>query len=241
MYNKMQTETNSSLFSTGAWAYSNSATLYNRDIHQPWKSAYGFAVSAARLAAGQPLVLHCREDEIFENMAALNTLLKHPVVLQRAAAMLINLKEASEQKLERLVEIEEQPISESQLADIIQAVEEFLTTDRAELTVFDRLEESLIPPHIGDEKVGLQKMVDKLEGMIAALEQVKATGFHVVVQDRRRQPARPALEMQQSEAAQHNGQSAQHSAGLVLPTQYHLTLWSYAVVRNDHGQSPIWN
>lgn len=33
----------------------------------------------------------------------------------------------------------------------------------------------------------------------------------------------------------------QLNAGMLLPPQYHLTLWAYLVGRSDRGHSPVWN
>ncbi len=119
--------------------------LYREDIRKPGKSVYGFATSAARLAMQQPLMLHCREDEIFEVMATLNGLLGDPVVLDGACRQLAGLQDATQQKLARLTEQEEQPISEEKALEITQAVDAYLTAEQSSLTIFDRLEEILTP------------------------------------------------------------------------------------------------
>lgn len=241
MNNEFQTVINPSLFSAEPWAYSGCKTLAIEDIRSPWKSVYGFAMGAARLAAGQPLVLCCREDEIFEQVTKLNELLGQPAVLARAFARLAALKGASEQKLNQLFELEERPLAEEDISEIVKTVEQFLTASGSAQTLLSRLEEMLRPQRAGDQKVGLQKMVGRLEKLMAALTMVKERGFRSSVYDRRRQPAYPALNARRNEPIMRNGQPSGLTAGFLLPVQYHLTLWSYVIIRDDHGQSRVWN
>jgi hypothetical protein len=215
--------------------------LYSEDIRNPGKSIYGFAINAARLAAEQPLMLHCREDEIFEVMASLNELLGDPAVLGWACHQLARLQEVTQQKLARLTGQEEQPISEQKALEISRAVESYLTAEQPSLTAPDRLEEILTPNRLVTEKRGVQKMLARLERLIPAMEQVKDQGFHVVVYDRRRQPERPNLEARRNQPIHFEDQPTVIPAGFLYPPKYHLTLWTYLVVRSDAGQSTIWN
>jgi hypothetical protein len=141
----------------------------------------------------------------------------------------------------QLTELEEQPISEQKALELTQAVETYLTAEQPSLTVLDRLEKILTPNWQVTEKKGVQKMQARLERLVPALEQVKDRGFHVVVNDRRRQPARPNLEARRNQPIHFEGQPIAIPAGFLYPPKYHLTLWAYLVVRSDAGQSSIWN
>lgn len=223
------------------WSANTYGILGSGDIRSPGKSVYGFTINAARLAAQQPLVLHCREDEIFEVVGILNKLLGDPVVLGWACQQLASLQDVTQQKLARLTELEEQPISEQKALEIAQAVESYLTAEQPSLTVLDRLEKILTPNLLMTEKGGIQKMLARLERLVPALEHVKEQGFHVVVSDRRRQPQHPNLESRRTQSIHFKGQPTAIPAGFLYPPKHHLTLWAYLVVRSDAGQSSIWN
>ena len=100
------------------WSANTYGILGSGDIRSPGKSIYGFAINAARLAAQQPLMLHCREDEIFEAMTALNKLVENPAVLGWACQQLASLLDVTQQKVARLTELEEQPISEQKALEL---------------------------------------------------------------------------------------------------------------------------
>ena len=108
-------------------------------------------------------------------------------------------------------------------------------------TVASRLENFLTPNKPADEIAGVSILLARLQRLISALEQVEDDGLHVVVCDRRRQPARPALETRRHEPILGSGSKSTLTAGFLLPTRYHLTLWSYLIIRNNNGQSAIWN
>jgi hypothetical protein len=230
-----------SIFSSHQWSNADFATLSASDITNPWRSVFGFPMNAARLAAGQPLLLHGREDEIFELMVKLNELLANPAVLNQSFQRLDELKSATESKLARLREIEEKPISEEEIEELVAAIEAHINSENSKMAVLDRLEEILKPNQEGDEKVGLQKMLSRLEVSMAALVKVKDQGFHVVVVSRKRQPSRPALEAQRYKPIVHQGQPTDLAAGFLLPASYHLTLWTYVIARSDGGQATVWN
>lgn len=78
------------------------ATIYSGDIRHPGKSRYGFPATAAQLAAHQRLLLHSREDEIFDLMAQLNDLLSSPTILDQAYELLRHLHQETQQKLSGL-------------------------------------------------------------------------------------------------------------------------------------------
>ena len=234
---RFESITATSLFAQNSLNDTAQYTLYAGDIYHPWHSVHGFAVTAARLAAGHNLLLSCREDEVFDLMARLNALLARPEAIERALNMLMELEQQTFQKLRRLLELEDQPISEAETAELIESVEQLL----AEPGTGDRLEEMLSPNQATDEIAGLRKMLSRLQVLIPALEKVKESGFHVVVHDRRRQPARPALESRRNEALNNNGKAGDLPGGFLMPPAYHLTLWNYLVVRSDSGQSTVWN
>lgn len=201
------------------------------DIRHPWKSAYGFPMTAARLAAGQGLILFCREDEIFEYLEQLNDLLASPVALNQAFTLLDKLEQQTGQKLAKLVDLADHPLSQHDLTALLTEIEETLA-EPAEETVADRLACWLAPDNPTLEISGLSKMLTRLHAVMAVLAEVKDQGFKVVVVDQRRQPQRPARV---------NGPSERTPATFLQPVQYHLTLRAYLVVRSDHGQSAIWN
>jgi len=241
MNNEFQTTVTPSLFSAGSWDPASYATLGAEDIRHPGKSVYGFSANAARLADNQPLILHCREDEVFDLLAKLNDLLGNPAILNEAYRQLAELKEVTERKLARLTELKAQPISESEISEIVETIDSYLTAESSSQTVLNRLEQILTPNRSSDEKAGLQTILDRLEGTMTALAAVKDRGFRVVVLNRRRQPQRPVLEAQRHRPIIHDGQPTGLNAGFLLPDSYHLTLWAYQIGRNDRGQSVIWN
>jgi hypothetical protein len=241
MNSEFQTIVTPSLFSTGRWDPAAYATLGAEDIRHPGKSVYGFSANAARLAANQPLILHCREDEVFDLLAKLNDLLGNLAILNEAYWQLAELKENTERKLARLTDLETQPIEEAEISEIVKTIETYLTTDNSSQTVLDRLEQILTPSRSFDETDGLKTMLDRLEETMAALAAVKDRGFRVAVLNRRRQPHRPALAARRNRPIMHNGQPTDLNAGFLLPDSYHLTLWAYQIKRNEQGQSAIWN
>lgn len=216
------------------------ATIYGGDIHQPWKSAYGFPMTAARLAAGEELVLTCREDEVFDYMAQLNKLLQSPENLNRAYGLLAKLAQATRQKFERLIQLRAEPLSDSDIPDLMAEIEEILTGS-TEQTVTDRLAFLLSPDDPIREIVGVGKMLARLRRVMTDLEQIKDCGFKVTVLDRQRQPLRPNLEARRHESIPSDGQSNDIPAGFALPVQYHRTLWNYRIVKSGAGQSVMWN
>lgn len=227
-------------FQLADWTSGSQATLTAGDIRQPWKSVYGFATTAARLAANQPLTLHSREDELFALVAGLNELVARPEVLNRAFEMLKKLEDETLQKLARLVQLEDQPVDINEAPDLIAQAEQWVNGTSPDNTA-DRLAEILAPDQPTAEIAGLRTMAARLQRLISALEAVKDQGFHVVVFDRRRQPARPAVEARRNEPIHRDGEPTALPAGFLQPLTYHATLWSYVVARSDRGQSTIWN
>lgn len=239
---RFETITSSSLFALDGWKNKERNTLYAGDVYHPWHSVHGFAFTAARLAAGQELLLSCREDEVFELMARLNALLARPEVIERALYMLVELEQQTFQKLRLLLELEDRPISQAETEELVESVEQLLAQPFEPVSTGDRLEEMVAPNQVTDEIAGLRTMLGRLQVLIPALERVKESGFHVVVLDRRRQPAQPALETRRNELIQNNGgPTGDVPGGFLLPARYHLTLWNYLVARNDGGQSAVWN
>lgn len=239
--NKFNSMTASSLFTgTTEIQASRVETVAADDIRQPWRSVYGFPMTAARLAANQPLILHCREDEVFDLLASLNRLLVQPETLNRVYAMLNELQSQTRQKLIRRLELEQEPISQNESLKLISDVEQALTQPATQ-TVAERLETLLASPTSGHEIAGLKTMLARLQALVSALAAVKDRGFHVVVQDRRRQPAHPALEARRDEPVQLDDRPTTWQAGLLFPPKYHLTLWAYQIGRSDRGQSAVWN
>lgn len=234
---QFETLTGTSLFMSDSWNNTEQHTLYAGDIYHPWHSAHGFAVTAARLAAGQSLILNCREDEVVDLIARLNVLLARPEAIERACSLLTRLEQQTFQKLRRLLDLEDQPISEAETSELIENLEQLL----AEPSTADRLEETLSSEQATEEIAGLRQMLARLQVLIPALEKVKESGFHVIVRDRRRQPVRPALEARRNDVIDNKGKGDDLPAGFLLPAAYHLTLWNYLVVRSDGGQSAVWN
>ncbi|HMQ51024.1 MAG TPA: hypothetical protein PKD98_02930 [Anaerolineae bacterium] len=230
-----------SLFTAATLSQSSQLkTLAVGDLRQPWRSVYGFPMAAARLAARQPLILHCREDEVFQKLASLNHLLAQPDVLNQAYGLLTQLQTETRQNLIRRLELEQEAISESEALKLVAELEQALAQPVPPTTV-TRLETILSGPTPSHELAGLKTSLARLQGLMPALAAVKDQGFHVVAQDRRRQPAYPALEARRDELIQRDGQPTEFRAGLLLPPRYHLTLWAYLIVRSEQAQSPVWN
>jgi hypothetical protein len=240
MKNEFKVGTTTSLLTPVNREHADRAIIYTGDIRNPWKSVYGFPTTAATLAAGREMILHCREDEIFDLLAALNDLLADPKSLNWSLELLKELQQETLQKLVRLIKIEKQPLTENETLGLLEDIEHFLVNSSMQ-TVASRLENFLAPNKPADEIAGVSKMLARLQMLISALEQVKDDGLHVVVFDRRRQPARPVLEARRHEPILRSSGKSTLTAGFLLPTQDHLTLWSYLVVRNNNGQSAIWN
>lgn len=221
------------------WPQAGLPTIYPPDIYQPWRSVFGFAVTAGQLAASQLMALHCREDEVFKVMAALNALLANPASLQRAFVLLQKLRNERLEKLSGLVEFQRaHPVTRQRVMRLGQA-SPAAARPADEQKVKVEMERLLSPRNAALEVAGLTKMLVRLEKMLSALEQVQPRGFRVIVRDRRRTPAHPALEARRTETAPSLGGNL--PAGFLLPTQYHLTLWTYLVERNACGQSAVWN
>lgn len=232
---------NTSLFTSAAgFQEKQLETLYAGDIRRPEQSVYGFPMAAARLAAHRPLLMHGREDEIFALLAALNGLLGRPEPLNRAYARLKRLQTESREELVRRLALDQEPISDGERRQLIEAVEQALAHPAIQTTA-TRLEALLRPSTAGQEAAGLKRMVARLQLLVPALAAVKDQGFQVVVAEKRRQPARPALEARRTEPVRLDEQPTAVPAGFLLPPQYHLTLWAYRIVRSDHGQSAVWN
>lgn len=103
--------------------WQNYATLYSDDIRQPWKSVYGFPITAVRLATGQTLVLYCRADEAADYLTQLNALLASPENLSRAFDSLVKQTQAHRQKLARLLHLQAQPIADDEIPDLLTEIE----------------------------------------------------------------------------------------------------------------------
>lgn len=237
MTNEINIITANSMFAPlmpASWNDGDYATINSSDIRRPWQSVYGFATAAAQLAVNQKLILHSREDEIFTLMTQLNDLLGRPEVLNHAHQLLKTLQIETSEKLARLIEIEEQPISEDEARELLEHIEQLFEESRQK-SLTERFGSAITPDRPTEEIAGLRLMATRLHVLISALKEVKDQGFHVVVLDRRRQPDRPALESRRYELA--DGQAA----GALQPLKYHLTLWAYMIVRSDKGQSTIWN
>ena len=213
---------------------------YAGDIRRPWQSVYGFPILAARLAARQELLLSCREDEVFELMAGLNELLQDPTSLNRAYQMLQELEQYQRQKLAELTRLRDQPLDDSEIPTLLAQMEQVLAEAR-EQTARDRLDSLLSPDQPLADITGVQQMLGRLHGLLAALAEVKDMGFRVVVRDRRRQAARTGLEARRPQPISSQNGPASLPAGFLLPTRYHLTLWDYSIVRGDSAQSAVWN
>lgn len=210
------------------------ATIYTGDIRSPWKSVYGFPVTAARLAPGQELVLHCREDEVFDYLAQLNQLLESPESLNRAYQLLEALAQMTHQKFIHLVQLQDQSISTNEIPDLLGEVEEILAGN-VEDTLASRLACFLSPDDPIQEIVGVRKMLLRLRRVMAGLDKVKHQGFKVAVIDRRRKPLRPGGSVPVE------GQPGELPGTFRFPPQYHLTLWAYLVAKSDARQSTVWN
>ena len=212
----------------------NRATIYAGDIRQPWQAVYGFPPTAARLAAGQGLLLCCREDEIIELMDLLNELLKSPESLGRAYEMLHEYQKQMKQKLARLIRLRDLSASENEMPELLTEVEQLITKPQ-EPTVVDRLASMLSPEHPLKEIAGTGKMFNRQRKFIAALEQVKDQGFQVTVRDSRRKLMRPTPQTSPNGSIDLARQFDTLSANGLLPPKYHLTLWIYLIVRSDDG------
>lgn len=210
------------------WDRQDRATLYSGDICQPWKSVYGFSMTAGRLAAGEELVLHCREDEVFALLAGLNELLGSPEALNRAYRLLDRLAQATQQKLTRRLHLRDQPLTDGDIPALIAEVETMLA-DPSEESVADRLAALLSPHDPTREITGLGKMLAQVRRVMAALERVKHCGFKVAVLDRRRQPRHP------------NPTPTAAQPDYSPPPQYHLTLWAYLVAKGEGSHAGEWN
>lgn len=222
------------------WPQAGLPIIYPPDVHQPWRSVYGFAIIAGQLAASQLMVLYCREDEIFGLMDTLNTRLADPASLQHAMTLLQRVRHQRLVKLAQLVEYQRvNSAANKRVNDVLGQVNPVPPRSDDEPKIKVIMEQLLSPQNPALEVTGLTKMLARLEVMLSALERVKRQGFHVVVRDRCRTPARPALEARRYESvASLNGDLP---AGFLLPTQYHLTLWTYLVGAGDSGQSAVWN
>ena len=226
MKNEYKAVTTTQSLINDRWRQANLTTTFARDIHKPWRSVYGFPMMAARLAARYPLVLHCREDESFALMTKLNDLLENPESLGQAYKLLTLLEQEVHQQVSRLIEIEQKPITADEIAGLVEAAEQCLTEHLVQ-TKTDRLASMFTPNIPGQQLRGKSKMLARLQQLNPVLESVKDKGFRVIVFDKRRKAMRP-----------HN--NSETATGL-KPVQYHLTLWSYLLVRGDHNQSRVWN
>lgn len=239
MKNEFKSRITLSLFNPATARPRYEATLHVDDIRQPWKSVNGFSVAAARLAAHQQLILHCREDEVLELMAKLNELLESPQVLQQACEWLHFLERQARQKVAGLIALKEQPLTDHDIDRLLEDIGEFLAESAEPTTT--RLKEALAPNHPVSEIAGSIRVLFRLQVWLAALKRVKNQGFRVIVCDRYRHPDRPALEARRNEPIWQDGQLTPLPAGFLQPPKYHLTLWAYLLVRSGSRQSRIWN
>jgi len=222
------------------WDRPDRVTIYAADIRKPWKSVYGFPMTAAQLATRQKLMLTCREDEILDNLAQLNTLLSSPESLNRSCDLLEKLAQTTREKILWLVQLQEQPLADSDVEDVMVTVEEILAIPD-EQTVADRLANLLTPDDPIREIAEVGKMLVRLRRLTPALDRVKDRGFKVVVINRRRQPQRPNLAARRQQSVPVEGQPELTPARFLSPIGYHLTLWNYLVVRAEGRYSTVWN
>ncbi len=210
------------------------------DIHQPWRSVFGFPMAAAQLAAHQDMLFHCRTDEVFNYLARLNKHLDSPESLNRAFELLGKLERETQKKLVRLFEQKKQPIQEEEIQALLDQVEQLLAGSSGPVAA-DRLDVILSPGRPFDEVVGSGRMLARLRVLVKALAQVKDTGLHVVVTEGYRQPARPALTARHADPILWDGQPSGLTAGFLQPLKLHLTLWAYRLTHSSNGQSAVWN
>jgi hypothetical protein len=226
---------------TSSWDVAGQTSIDPADIRQPWRTGYGFPLTAVQLAANHNLLLHCREDEVFELMAGLNELLADPAALNRAYTWLQQLEQDTRASLAQLRRIEAQPVSQAEIPELVAYAEQLLTEPVPPHTPIDRLESLLLPGRPAGQMAGLMQILWRFQVWLPALEKIKDRGFRAVVFDRRRQAARPALEARRNETIGQDEQPGRLKAGFLLPTRYHLTLWAYLVCRSDAGQASVWN
>jgi hypothetical protein len=173
---------------------------------------------AAQLAARCPLALHYREDEELKLMARFNDLLGNPESLGRAYKLLTLLEQEVHRQVSRLIDIEQETITADETTGLVEAAEQSVTEHLAQ-TKIDRLGNMLSPNIPAQEVRRKSKMLARLQELNAVLESVKNKGFRVIVCDKRRKPIR--------------SHSNKEMANGLRPVQYHLTLWSYLLIRSD--------
>ena len=149
------------------------------DMRDPWMSVYGFPTIAGRLAGGEELLLVCRRDELSTFVNQLNLLVGAPANLQRAGSMVRQMTAGTRAKLRQLIAVELHPPSESDVADIVRAVDAMLSTRAGDFDLEEQLA-CLIEPTYATQKLrGLARQLAHFESFQAALRTCEHVGFAV--------------------------------------------------------------
>ncbi len=190
------------------------AIVTRQDLLSPWQSVHAFPTVAGRLAAMDSLRLICREDERTECLDRLNDLMQAPTVRRRAHAMLVDWEAQTAACLERLIATEMTPLVETEVAGLLEEIEESLAHPPSQPSVFERFRCSVEPAYPTQEITGLSRQLAQLRRFNAGLEMWSAG--------------------QQIES--YPGQRQRLGAG--EPASYHLTLWQYKVVAQKSSLRP---
>ncbi len=116
----------------------NAAILRSSDLRRPWQSPLGFPTLVGRLAAGEPLLLICREDEKRTTMTTLNDLLASTDCLTLAHTLLSGFEQKTHNSVVRLMGQQANPLTSDDMPAVLDEIDAFLSSDTQQ-TVHVRL------------------------------------------------------------------------------------------------------
>ena len=160
----------------------SAAILRSSDLRRPWQSPLGFPTLVGRLAAGEPLLLICREDEVHTTMTTLNSMLASPDCLARAHTLLSGLEQKTHDSVVSLMGQQANPLTSDDMPAVLDEIDAFLSADTQQ-TVHDRLACRISPDQPSQAITGREAMLFRLRRLNSALAEVKDCGFSAAFQD----------------------------------------------------------
>ncbi len=146
------------------------------ELCSPWQSVHAFPTVAGRLAARGSVRLICRQDERADCLGRLNDLMQSPPARQRAHAMLMDWEAQTAACLGRLIATEMTPLLETEVAGLLDEVEQALAQPPTQPGVAGRFHCSVKPAYAAQEITGLGRQLAQLRRFNAGLEKWPTAG-----------------------------------------------------------------
>jgi hypothetical protein len=154
--------------------------LHSSDLRQPWQSPFGFPLMAGRLAAGEPILLVCREDEAKVQQAVLDFLLQTPSCLNRAYTMLEHLIQDTSREWFGGSGPIGKPLGAADVPALLTEIEDFLSGVPSQ-GIGESVAEYVGPSDPPQTSSEQEILLFQLHELKRALEEVKDSGFSIAI------------------------------------------------------------